>query len=139
MSSVSNGLYFLTLPLVSVMRVFYRKYVMRVIYTSKRMSKKFGVRVIYRKIQYFEFMFLALGIQHAPYCHVWPVCLYRIFPHYIMKGKIKKKIFNIQWEFCFSVHLCLIHLHLILKITERNVITNICRSSCKIAIILVGF
>ena len=42
-SSVSNGLYFLTLPLVSVMRV---------IYTSKGTSKKFGVRVIYRKIQY---------------------------------------------------------------------------------------
>ena len=34
-SSVSNSLYFLTLPLVSVMRV---------IYTSKGMSKKFGVR-----------------------------------------------------------------------------------------------
>jgi hypothetical protein len=36
-SSVSNGLYLLTLPLVSVVRV---------IYTSKGMSKKFGVRVI---------------------------------------------------------------------------------------------
>jgi hypothetical protein len=47
-SSVSNGLYFLALPLVSVMRV---------IYTSKGMSKKFGVRVIYRKLQY---MFLKL-------------------------------------------------------------------------------
>jgi hypothetical protein len=43
MSSVSNDLYFLTLPLVSVMRF---------IYTSKEMSKMFGVRVIYRKIQY---------------------------------------------------------------------------------------
>ena len=119
MSSASNGLYFLTLPLVSVMRVIYRKirharylyikrnvekvwgarytlgarylskntscalsihqkecreslgcalyircalsiekYVMRVIYTSKGMSRKFGVRVIhqmrviYRKIRY---------------------------------------------------------------------------------------
>jgi hypothetical protein len=39
-SSVSNSLYFVTLPLVSVMRV---------VYTSKGMSKKFGVRVIYRK------------------------------------------------------------------------------------------
>jgi hypothetical protein len=38
-SSVSNGLYFLTLQLVSVMRL---------INTSKRMSKKFGVRVIHR-------------------------------------------------------------------------------------------
>jgi hypothetical protein len=40
-SSVSNGLYFQTLKLVSDMRV---------IYTSKGMSKKFGVRVIYWKI-----------------------------------------------------------------------------------------
>jgi hypothetical protein len=39
-SSVSNGVYFLTLQLVSVMCV---------IYTSKEMSKKFGVRVIYKK------------------------------------------------------------------------------------------
>jgi len=37
-SSVSNGLYFLTLPLVSVMRI---------IYTSKGMLKKFAVRVIH--------------------------------------------------------------------------------------------
>jgi hypothetical protein len=48
-SSVSNGLCFLTLLLVSVTRV---------IYTSKGMSKKVGVRVIrsvrviYRKIRY---------------------------------------------------------------------------------------
>jgi hypothetical protein len=50
-SSVSNGLYFLTLPPVSAMRV---------IYTSKGMSKKFRVsvinyvRVIYRKIRYYK-------------------------------------------------------------------------------------
>jgi hypothetical protein len=37
-SSVSNGLYFLILPLFSVMRV---------IYTSKGISKRFGVRVIH--------------------------------------------------------------------------------------------
>jgi hypothetical protein len=49
-SSVSNSLYFLTLPLVSVMRV---------IYISKGMSKMFGVRVIhfvrviYGKMRYF--------------------------------------------------------------------------------------
>jgi hypothetical protein len=39
MSSVSNGLYFLTLPLVSVMRV---------IYTSKGMSKSFGCALYIR-------------------------------------------------------------------------------------------
>jgi hypothetical protein len=49
--SVSNSLYFLTLPLVSVMRV---------IYTSKGISKKFGVRVIYRKIRYFVFFLHAV-------------------------------------------------------------------------------
>ena len=38
-SSVSNGLYFLTLPLVSLMRV---------IYTSKGMSKKFGCALYIR-------------------------------------------------------------------------------------------
>jgi hypothetical protein len=38
-SSVSNGLYLLTLPLVSVMRV---------IYTSKGMSKKFGCALYIR-------------------------------------------------------------------------------------------
>jgi hypothetical protein len=37
-SSVGNGLYFLTLPLVSVMRVSY---------TSEGTSKKFGVRLIH--------------------------------------------------------------------------------------------
>ena len=41
-SSVSNGLYFLTLPLVSVMRV--------------------GVRVIYRKIRYFIFLYYTVGV-----------------------------------------------------------------------------
>jgi hypothetical protein len=57
-SSVSNGLYFLTLPLVSVMCF---------IYTSKGKSKKFGVRVIhpvrviYRKIRYF------LWVQVLPF------------------------------------------------------------------------
>ena len=47
MSSVSNGLYFLTLPLVSVMRAI-EKYVMRVIYTSKGMSKSLGCALYIR-------------------------------------------------------------------------------------------
>jgi hypothetical protein len=50
-SSVSNVLYFLTLPLVSVMRV---------IYTSKGMSKMFGVRVICR---------CALSIKNTVFSH----------------------------------------------------------------------
>jgi hypothetical protein len=55
MSSVSNGLYFLTLPLVNVMRV---------IYTSKGISIKIGVRVIhwvrviYQKIGKYFWLFI---------------------------------------------------------------------------------
>jgi hypothetical protein len=51
------------------MRVIYRKYDMRVIYTSKGMPKTFGlrviysVRVIYRKIRYFPF---AKGQPNTP-------------------------------------------------------------------------
>jgi hypothetical protein len=28
---------------------------------------------------------------HAPYCHMWSVRLYRIFPHYLMNGAIFEK------------------------------------------------
>ena len=28
---------------------------------------------------------------HASYCHLWPVWLCNIFPHYLIKGTIKKK------------------------------------------------
>ena len=45
-SSVSNGLYFLTLPLVSVMRVIYRKIRHARYLYIKGMSKKFGMRVL---------------------------------------------------------------------------------------------
>ena len=60
MSSVSNGLYFLTLPLVSVKRV---------IYTSKGMPKKFGVRVIhqvrviYRKIRHAHYLYIKRNVE----------------------------------------------------------------------------
>ena len=33
-------------------------------------------------------VFAALGIQDAPYCHLWPVRLYDIFPHYLTNGTI---------------------------------------------------
>ena len=54
-SSASNGLYFLALPPVSVMSV---------IYTSKGMSKKFGVRVIYRKIRYLLFIIFHYDVRY---------------------------------------------------------------------------
>ena len=45
MSSVSNGLYFLTLPLVSVMRVIYRKiHHARYLYIKRNVEKVWGAR-----------------------------------------------------------------------------------------------
>ena len=45
MSSVSNGLYFLTLPLVSVMRAIYRKiHHVRYLYIKRNVEKVWGAR-----------------------------------------------------------------------------------------------
>ena len=47
MSSVSNGLYFLTLPLVSFMRVIYRKICRaRYLYIKRNVEKVWGARYI---------------------------------------------------------------------------------------------
>jgi hypothetical protein len=29
---------------------------------------------------------------HAPYCHLWPVWLHHIFPHYLTTGKIMENV-----------------------------------------------
>ena len=47
MSSVSNGLYFLTVPLVSVMRVIYRKIRnARYLYIKRSVKKVWGARYL---------------------------------------------------------------------------------------------
>jgi hypothetical protein len=50
------------------------------------------------------YVFVALGIQraneHAPYCHLWPVRLYNIFPRYLINGTIfGKELLNIKCGF----------------------------------------
>jgi hypothetical protein len=41
---------------------------------------------------------------HAPYRRLWPVRLYNIFKHYLIKGTIfEKKLLNIKCMFWFSV------------------------------------
>ena len=62
-SSVSNGLYFLTLPLVSVMRVIYRKIRhVRYLYIKNNVEKVWGARYISKNMVYF--------VQNCqlPYC-----------------------------------------------------------------------
>jgi hypothetical protein len=67
---------------------------------------------------------------HAPYCHLWPVRLYPICPHYPTNGMIfGKKFLSLKCVFWFSLHI-LSETFLILG-TEREVIKNVYSSSCK--------
>ena len=35
---------------------------------------------------------------HAPYCHLWPVPLYIIFPHYLTKARLPEKKTAIEYK-----------------------------------------
>jgi hypothetical protein len=35
---------------------------------------------------------------HVPYCHLWPVQLYCVFPHYLINGTNLKKYWNIKFH-----------------------------------------
>jgi hypothetical protein len=76
---------------------------------------------------------------HAPYCHLWPARFNNFFPHYLINGTIfEKKLLNTKSVFWFSVQL-LSETFLILRRTERDMITNVYRSSCKVPVIVVRF
>ena len=54
-----------------------------------------------------SFWYPALNVQ-APYCHLWPVRPFYIFPHCLIKGSIKKKIYRTQnmcFEFLYTFYL----------------------------------
>ena len=57
MSSVSNGLYFLTLPLVGVMRVIYRKIRhARYLYIKRNLEKVWGARYLSKNTVFIKFL-----------------------------------------------------------------------------------
>jgi len=66
---------------------------------------------------------------HAPYCHLWPIRLYDIFPHYLINGSIfggvGGKILNSKCVFRFSLHL-LPETFLILRRIQRDIGINVC-------------
>jgi hypothetical protein len=75
---------------------------------------------------------------HAPYCRMWPACLHRIFPHYLINGMIFQiQITNVKCEFWFSSKL-LSETTLILRRTEQDVIKCIYWPSCKVPVILLA-
>ena len=67
---------------------------------------------------------------HVPYCHLWPVQLYSIFPHYLINCMIfRRTLLNTQCVFWFSLQL-LLWTFLILRRNERDMIKSVCWSSC---------
>ena len=70
---------------------------------------------------------------------MWPVPHYGIFPHYLIKERFsEKKLLNkTKCVLIFStVFVCTIFYS---KRTERDIIKNVYRSSCKVAVILGRF
>jgi len=66
----------------------------------------------------------------APYCHLWPVGFYKIFPICLIKGTILKQNYGIQNVWFNVLYNFFPETFLILRITEENVIKNV--YSCQI-------
>jgi len=74
---------------------------------------------------YSERVFVDLDIQHASYCHLWPVRLYSIF-HIISKGTIFEKQNFIVPKMCvLIVSTVLSETFFVLRINERDMIKNV--------------
>jgi len=70
---------------------------------------------------------------------MWLAPLYHIFLNYLMNGTIFEKTV-IEHKSVFQVSLQLLsETFLILRRTERDMIKNVYRSSCKVPVILVIF
>jgi len=64
---------------------------------------------------------------------------YNIFPHYLINGTIfEKKLLKTKCVFWISLQLLSVTF-LILRRNERDVITDVYRSSCKVPVIVVRF
>jgi hypothetical protein len=76
---------------------------------------------------------------HAPYCHLWSVWFYNIFPYYLIKGTFfdEEEKRNIKCVFWFALQLSS-ETYLILRRTERvkTINININWSSCKVPSLL---
>jgi len=77
---------------------------------------------------------------HAPYFHLRPVWFYRIFFSTLShkRHNFRKMLLNIKCVFWFSLPL-LSETFLIVRRTERYIIINVHRPSCKVILILDRF
>jgi len=107
-----------------------------VLVTTVAMEKQWSVRnlcVCVRSLSY------PACNSHTLYCHLLPAQLYNIFPHYLINVTIfEKQLRNIKCVFLFSIQL-LSETFFILRITEGDIIKNVCWSSCKVPVIRVRF
>ena len=70
---------------------------------------------------------------HAPgkYCRLWPVRLYSIFPHYLIRTPFSKKLLHIKCVFWFSLQFAS-ETFLTVSRTGRDMIKNLYWSSGKV-------
>ena len=83
----------------------------------------------------------AFGLTNAafntpPCCHLRRLNTFR---RYLTNGTIfGKKLPNIKCVFCFSVQI-LFETFLVVRIIQRDIVTNVETSLCKVHVMLVGF
>ena len=75
----------------------------------------------------------------APYCHLWPVRLYNINPHYLINGTTSKKKSYWTQNVCLDLSTSLSEIIFIPRTSEQGMIKTVYRSSCKVPIGLVRF
>jgi hypothetical protein len=96
------------------------------------------------KNKYYIFWVCVCGLKysacnaHAPCYTVICGRLYNIFPYYLINMFFQKELFNIKYAFWFSLQI-LSETFLILRRNEREMITHLCWSSCKVPAILARF
>jgi len=75
----------------------------------------------------------------ALYCHLWPLRLYSVSPHYLTNGtSFGNTSLNMEYVFWFSLQI-LPETFLVLRRTERDTIINVRRSPCKVPLFLSEF